>query len=230
MLTRIWQTYKKPCIIIGIVLAVILIPLYLYFMCQTGIWYQDAFLAQQKDGSFKGSGYALYVNPTSDGADITFTANGETRNYSVVNIANAGVEFYQDGTLKRTAQVEQMGPYFILRDENGQVDVAVRISYSNKNANVDDLFPTDYELYGWSREIETTMRGEPMYLLIVVPFGVFLFVDIRYPDLFFDLRYRRYIDGDCEPNESYRFWQMIGRLFCVGVIVVCLVLSLGYAP
>lgn len=219
MLTRIWQTYKKPCIIISIVLAVILIPLYLYFMCQTGIWYQDAFLAQQKDGSFKGSGYALYVNPTSAGGDITFTANGETRNYSVVNTANAGVEFYQDGTLKRTAQVEQMGPYFILRDENGQVDVAVRISYSNKNANVDDLFPTDYELYGWSREIETTMRGEPMCLLFVVVFGVWLFVDIRYPNLFFAMRYARYVDGDCQPNEAYRFWQMIGRVFAVILII-----------
>lgn len=219
MLTRIWQTYKKPCIIIGILLAVILIPLYLYFMCQTGIWYQDAFLAQQKDGSFKGSGYALYVNPTSDGGDITFTANGETRNYSVVNTANAGVEFYQDGTLKRTAQVEQMGPYFILRDENGEADLAFRISYSYQNADVDDLFPTDYELYGWSREIETTMRGEPMCLLFVVVFGVWLFVDIRYPNLFFAMRYARYVDGDCQPNEAYRFWQMIGRVFAVILII-----------
>lgn len=219
MLTRIWQTYKKPCIIIGILLAVILIPLYLYFMCQTGIWYQDAFLAQQKDGSFKGAGYALYVNPTSAGADITFTANGETRNYSVVNIANAGVEFYQDGTLKRTAQVEQIGPYFILCDENGQADLAFRISYSYQNADVDDLFPTDYELYGWSREIETTMRGEPMCLLFVVVFGVWLFVDIRYPNLFFAMRYARYVDGDCQPNEAYRFWQMIGRVFAVILII-----------
>lgn len=219
MLTHIWQTYKKQCIIACIVLAVILIPLYLYFMYQTGIRYQDAFLAQQKDGSFKGSGYALHVTPTSTGADITFTANGETRTYSVVNTANAGVEFYQDGTLKRTAQVELMGPYFTLLDENGEADLPFRISYSHQNADVDDLFPTDYELYGWSREIETTMRGQPMCLLFVVVFGAWLIVDLRYPNLFFDLRYARYVDGDCQPNEAYRFWQMIGRVLAAILII-----------
>lgn len=226
MLTRIWQTYKKQCIVLGIVLAVILIPLYLYFMYQTGIRYQDAFLVQQKDGSFKGSGYALNVTPTADGADITFTVNDQTRTYSVVNTQNAGVEFYQNGTLMRTAQVEQMGDFFILIDENGETELPFRISYSYQNADVDDLFPTDYELYGWTREIQTTMRGEPMYLLFVVLCGAFLFVDIRYPDLFFALRYARYVDGDCQPNEAYRFWQVIGRIVMAVVMVVCLWLGL----
>lgn len=217
MLTRIWQTYKKPCTIACIVLAVIFIPLYLYFMYQTGIRYNDAFLVQQKDGSFQGAGYALNVTPTSDGADIIFTANGETRTYAVVNTANAGVEFYQDGTLMRTAQVEEIGSNFTLIDENGEAELPFRLSYSYQNA--DDLFPTDYELYGWTRKIQTSMRGDPMYLLFVVVFGVWLFVDIRYPDLFFALRYARYVDGDCQPNEAYRFWQMIGRVFAVILII-----------
>ena len=61
MLTRIWKTYKKQCIIAGVALAAVLIPLYLYFMFQTGIWYQDAFLAEQRDGSFqKRTAYTMY--------------------------------------------------------------------------------------------------------------------------------------------------------------------------
>ena len=225
MLTHIWQTYKKQCIIACIVLAVILIPLYLCVMLQTGIRYQDAFLARQKDGSFAGAGYALHVTPTSTGTDITFTAKGETRTYSVVNTPHAGVEFYQDGTLMRTAQVKRLGPYFTLLDETGEADLPFRISYSSQNA--DDLFPTDYELYGWTRGIETTMRGEPQYLLFALLCGIPLVVDIRYPDLFFELRYRRYVDGDCTPNEYYRFWQMIGRVLAAAAVLVCLWLGSG---
>ena len=128
MLTRIWQTYKRQCVIGGIALAVILILVYFYFLFQTGIWYNDVFLVRQTDGSFKGAGYALSVTPTPDGTDIVFTANDETRTYSVVNIQNSGVEFYQNGTLTHTMQVEQMGDFFILIDENGEAELPFRIS------------------------------------------------------------------------------------------------------
>lgn len=224
MLTRIWKTYKKQCIIAIVALAAVLIPLYLYFMFQTGIRYNDAFLVQQKDGSFKGEGYALSVTPTPNGADITFTANDETRTYSVVNTQNAGVEFYQNGTLTHTMQVEQMGDFFTLIDENGEAELPFRILYSNQDE--DDLFPTNYELYGWTREIQTGIRGEPMFLFFAALFGIPLFLDIRYPDLFFELRYRRYVDGDCEPSEYYRFWQVIGRVISAIAIVIFLWMGL----
>ena len=198
MLTRIWKTYKKQCIIAIVALAAVLIPLYLYFMFQTGIRYNDAFLVQQKDGSFKGEGYALSVTPTPNGADITFTANDETR----------------------TLQVEQMGDFFTLIDENGEAELPFRILYSNQDE--DDLFPTNYELYGWTREIQTGIRGEPMFLFFAALFGIPLFLDIRYPDLFFELRYRRYVDGNCEPSEYYRFWQVIGRVISAIAIVIFL--------
>ena len=224
MLTRIWKTYKKQCIIAIVALAAVLIPLYLYFMFQTGIRYNDAFLVQQKDGSFKGEGYALSVTPTPNGADITFTANDETRTYSVVNTQNAGVEFYQNGTLTHTMQVEQMGDFFILIDENGEAELPFRISYSNQNE--DDLFPTNHELYGWTREIQIGIRGQLMFLFFAALFGVPLFLDIHHPDLFFELRYRRYVDGDCEPNAYYRFWQKIGRVILAILIAACLVMGL----
>lgn len=224
MLTRIWQTYKRQCVIGGIALAVILILVYFYFLFQTGIWYNDVFLVRQTDGSFKGAGYALSVTPTPEGTDIVFTANDETRTYSVVNIQNSGVEFYQNGTLTHTMQVEQMGDFFILIDENGEAELPFRISYSNQNE--DDLFPTNHELYGWTREIQTGIRGEPMFLFFAALFGVPLFLDIHYPDLFFELRYRRYVDGDCEPNAYYRFWQKIGRVILAILIAACLVMGL----
>ena len=88
MLTRIWKTYKKQCIIAGVALAAVLIPLYLYFMFQTGIWYQDAFLVEQRDGSFQGKKdgihYVLHITPTQNGAQIDFSVNGQSRQYEVV--------------------------------------------------------------------------------------------------------------------------------------------------
>lgn len=84
MLTRIWKTYKKQCIIAIVALAAVLIPLYLYFMFQTGIWYQDAFLVEQRDGSFQGKKdgmhYVLHITPTQNGAQIDFSGTGKTDN------------------------------------------------------------------------------------------------------------------------------------------------------
>lgn len=69
-------------------------------------------------------------------------------------------------------------------------------------------------------------RGEPLMLLPALIVAFFLWVDILYPDLFFALRYRRYVDGDCGPSEYYRFWQVIGRVVLAIAIVVFLWMGL----
>ena len=58
---NIFTRYKKQCIILGIVLAVVIFAIYLRAMFLPGLWHIDAFLYRQDDGSFVGAdSYAKY--------------------------------------------------------------------------------------------------------------------------------------------------------------------------
>lgn len=65
-----------------------------------------------------------------------------------------------------------------------------------------------------------------MFLFFAALFGIPLFLDILYPDLFFTLRHGRYVDGDCGPSEYYRFWQVIGRVVLAIAIIIFLWMGL----
>lgn len=52
-----------------------------------------------------------------------------------------------------------------------------------------------------------------------------LFLDIKFPNLFFVINYRLMVDGR-EPSELYRMGQKIGRIILGITIFVCIVLSL----
>lgn len=238
MLTRIWKTYKKQCIIAIVALAAVLIPLYLYFMFQTGIWYQDAFLAEQRDGSFQGKKdgihYVLHITPTQNGAQIDFLVNGQNRKYEVVKTELDGIpaaEFYENG--EQVIEGKVMNPesnyYLVINNEEDIIDgMDLHIS-TGEERDPEEYFPKYGTQYGWTvmcLEDSYDRRGEPMFLFFAALFGIPLFLDIRYPDLFFELRYRRYVDGDCEPSEYYRFWQVIGRVVLAIAIIIFLWMGL----
>lgn len=238
MLTRIWKTYKKQCIIVIVALAAVLIPLYLYFMFQTGIWYQDAFLVEQRDGSFQGKKdgihYVLHITPTQNGAQIDFSVNGQSRQYEVVKTELDGIpaaEFYENG--EQVIEGKVMNPesnyYLVINNEEDIIDgMDLHIS-TGEERDPEEYFPKYGTQYSWTvmcLEDSYDRRGEPMFLFFAALFGIPLFLDIRYPDLFFELRYRRYVDGDCEPSEYYRFWQVIGRVVLAIVVILCLWMGL----
>ncbi|WP_370813969.1 hypothetical protein [Butyricicoccus pullicaecorum] len=240
MLTRIWKTYKKQCIIAGVALAAVLIPLYLYFMFQTGIWYQDAFLAEQRDGSFQGKKdgihYVLHITPTQNGAQIDFSVNGQSRQYEVVKTeldGTHGAQFYENGTPVFEGRVltsnARTHDYMIATEDFDIVDgLDFRIRGDTEPEPV-EYFPGYGTQYGWTvmrLEESYDTRGEPLMLLPALIVAFFLWVDILYPDLFFTLRHGRYVDGDCEPSEYYRFWQVIGRVISAIVIVIFLWMGL----
>lgn len=238
MLTRIWKTYKKHCIIAIVALAAVLIPLYLYFMFQTGIWYQDAFLAEQRDGSFQGKKdgihYVLDITPTQNGAQIDFSVNGQNRQYEVVKTELDGIpaaEFYENGeqVLEGTVMNPESNYYLVINNEEDIIDgMDLHIS-TGEERDPEEYFPKYGTQYGWTvmcLEDSYDRRGEPMFLFFAALFGIPLFLDIRYPDLFFELRYRRYVDGDCEPSEYYRFWQVIGRVVLAIAIIIFLWMGL----
>lgn len=238
MLTHIWKTYKKQCIIVIVALAAVLIPLYLYFMFQTGIWYQDAFLVKQRDGSFQGKKdgihYVLHVTPTQNGAQIDFSVNGQSRQYEVVKTELDGIpaaEFYENG--EQVIEGKVMNPesnyYLVINNEEDIIDgMDLHIS-TGEERDPEEYFPKYGTQYGWTvmcLEDSYDRRGEPMFLFFAALFGIPLFLDIRYPDLFFELRYRRYVDGDCEPSEYYRFWQVIGRVILAIATIIFLWMGL----
>lgn len=238
MLTRIWKTYKKQCIIAIVALAAVLIPLYLYFMFQTGIWYQDAFLVEQRDGSFQGKKdgihYVLHITPTQNGAQIDFSVNGQSRQYEVVKTELDGIpaaEFYENG--EQVIEGKVMNPesnyYLVINNEEDIIDgMDLHIS-TGEERDPEEYFPKYGTQYGWTvmcLEDSYDRRGEPMFLFFAALFGIPLFLDIRYPDLFFELRYRRYVEGDCEPSEYYRFWQVIGRVILAIATIIFLWMGL----
>ena len=238
MLTRIWKTYKKQCIIAIVALAAVLIPLYLYFMFQTGIWYQDAFLVEQRDGSFQGKKdgihYVLHITPTQNGAQIDFSVNGQSRQYEVVKTELDGIpaaEFYENGeqVLEGTVMNLESNYYLVINNEENVIDgMDIHIS-TGEEPDPEEYFPKYGTQYGWTvmcLEDSYDRRGEPMFLFFAALFGIPLFLDIRYPDLFFTLRHGRYVDGDCEPSEYYRFWQVIGRVVLAIAIIIFLWMGL----
>lgn len=240
MLTRIWKTYKKQCIIAIVALAAVLIPLYLYFMFQTGIWYQDAFLAEQRDGSFQGKKdgihYVLHITPTQNGAQIDFSVNGQNRQYEVVKTeldGTPGAQFYENGTPVFEGRVltsnARTHDYMIATEDFDIVDgLDFRIRGDTEPEPV-EYFPGYGTQYGWTvmrLEESYDTRGEPLMLLPALIVAFFLWVDIRYPDLFFTLRHGRYVDGDCKPSEYYRFWQVIGRVVLAIAIIIFLWMGL----
>lgn len=240
MLTRIWKTYKKQCIIAIVALAAVLIPLYLYFMFQTGIWYQDAFLAEQRDGSFQGKKdgihYVLHITPTQNGAQIDFSVNGQNRQYEVVKTeldGTPGAQFYENGTPVFEGRVltsnARTHDYMIATEDFDIVDgLDFRIRGDAEPETV-EYFPGYGTQYGWTvmrLEESYDTRGEPLMLLPALIVAFFLWVDILYPDLFFTLRHGRYVDGDCEPSEYYRFWQVIGRVILAIATIIFLWMGL----
>lgn len=240
MLTRIWKTYKKQCIIAIVALAAVLIPLYLYFMFQTGIWYQDAFLAEQRDGSFQGKKdgihYVLHITPTQNGAQIDFSVNGQNRQYEVVKTeldGTPGAQFYENGTPVFEGRVLTSNAgthdYMIATEDFDIVDgLDFRIRGDTEPEPV-EYFPGYGTQYGWTvmrLEESYDTRGEPLMLLPALIVAFFLWVDILYPDLFFTLRHGRYVDGDCEPSEYYRSWQVIGRVVLAIAIIIFLWMGL----
>lgn len=240
MLTRIWKTYKKQCIIAIVALAAVLIPLYLYFMFQTGIWYQDAFLAEQRDGSFQGKEdgihYVLHITPTQNGAQIDFSVNGQNRQYEVVKTeldGTPGAQFYENGTPVFEGRVltsnARTHDYMIATEDFDIVDgLDFRIRGDAEPEPV-EYFPGYGTQYGWTvmrLEESYDTRGEPLMLLPALIVAFFLWVDIRYPDLYFDLCYRLDVEGDYGPSEYYRSWQVIGRVILAIATIIFLWMGL----
>lgn len=229
MIKRIFQEHKKPCIISGAILVLLLLAVYLYALLLPGFWLGETFLYKQDDGCFTGSDlyadYQMCITPTENGADISFSANETEKHYQIINdSSDSTVQIFENDKLVFQGNVLPMGDdYYVLRDENNNLEIDIQINTSGV-PTIEELFPNYNWLYSCAAAEKYDTRGTPAMLFLIFFVAAILTLDIVFPDLFFTLNYRLAVDGG-EPSDLYRFGQKIGRVLLAAAIVVCVVLS-----
>lgn len=230
-MTRIFEKYKKQCLITAILLTVILFTIYLWALFLPGLWHGDAFLYKQKDGTFAGSDfyaeYKMAVNPAVYGKNIDFSVNGKVKHYQIKyneNDLNRKVEISENGNvICRGKAIENDNGFFVIDDEKGlSNEISVRVG--NESPSDEELYPNNSRLYEWAVSKKGDTRGEPYMLLFIFIIGVVMFLDIKFPNLFWLLEHRLEVDGG-EPSDWYRFGQKVGYILLPIGIVVCMIIT-----
>ena len=223
--------HKKPCVIAGIVLAVVLLAIYLRAMFLPGLWHGDAFLYKQDDGSFAGSDiyaeYKMNIRPADYGTDIDFSVNDKTNHYQVKcdkDDPNRNVEVLENGiVICKGKALGAENDWYVLDDDSGFTDeIIVRVG--NEVPTEQELFPGYTRLYNWSANEDYDTRGNPGMLFLIALFSIILFLDIKFPMLFWILEHRLEVDGG-EPSDWYLFGQKVGRVVLSIGIFVCVILT-----
>ncbi len=230
-MTNILQKYKKQCIIVGIIITVILFIVYLWAMFIPGLWHGDAFLYKQDDGTFSGSDiyaeYNMTVKPADYGTDIEFSVNSNTKHYQVKYDKNdlyRNVEISENGNIICKGHALGIdGDYIVIDDEPGSSDM-INVRVGNEKPTEEELFPGYTKLYNWAVADKHDTRGQPYMLWLILLLGVILFLDIRFPNLFWILEHRLDVDGG-EPSDWYLFGQKVGRVVLAIGILVCMVVT-----
>ena len=227
----IFIKYKKQSIITAIVLIAVLLAVYMRAIFLSGFWHGDTFLYRQEDDSFKGSDYYaeynMTIEPTGYGTDIVFSVNDKVKNYQIKydrNDLNNHVEILENGTVICKGRALDFGnSYMVIDDETGSSDtISVRVG--NEIPDEEELFPNYTRLYNWSVSEKGDTRGNPYMLIIILILGIILFMDIKFPMLFWILEHRLDVDGG-DPSDWYLFGQKVGRVIMVIGIFACMIMT-----
>lgn len=223
--------HKKPCIIAGIVIVAVLLIVYLRAIFIPGLWHGDTFLYKQDDGSFAGSDiyaeYMLKIKPAEYGTDIEFSVNDKTNHYQVKydnNDLNRNVEVFENGTVICKGQaIGDENNWFVINNETGSSDL-ISVRVGNETPTEEEIFPNYSRLYNWSVSEKYDTRGNPLMLFLIAILAIILFLDIKFPNLFWILEHRLEVDGG-EPSDWYLFGQKVGRILMPIGILVCVILT-----
>lgn len=210
MFARLWEEHRKGCKI-AIAIAVILIFTgYFYAMLQRGVWHGDAFLYRQKDGSFQGmdqyAEYVLEVIPKEEETQIVFQINGGTYQYRILEDQKGKIQIYDEDRLVFQGTSTRMGDTIMLvSDDEGLVDVLdVAVHIQGQLPAIDDLLPTNSQLYRWAVMHRPETRGNFGFVLVIAICCGVLALDLAFPNLFWYTHHGIHVDGG-EPSEWYRF-------------------------
>lgn len=223
--------YKKVCIIAGAVLAVAFLAVYLRAIFLPGLWHGDTFLYVKNDKTFAGADiyadYTMSIKSADYGAEIDFSVNNKTNHYQVKydkNDLNRKVEVLENGTvICKGRAVGKENNWHVIDDNTGSSDM-ISIRVGNEVPTEEELFPNYTNLYNWSVNEQYDTRGEPWLLFVIALLAIILFLDIKFPNLFWVLEHRLEVDGG-EPSDWYRFGQRIGHVLMSIGIVICIILT-----
>ena len=231
MSKTIYEKHKKLCLTGICIFTFLFFGIYLSMLFQPGYRHFDAFMKKQDNGIFTGSdfygSYQMQIERTDHGGTITFSVDDISKEYRITETdAGKNVYIYENDTLVFHGYYIDAGNqegWLISYDNYDTFDV--RIFASNVKPSPEELFPSYSWLYNCTMSDKTETRGEPAALIPIVFLAVFLFLDIKFPDLFFNLKYRLSVDGG-EPSDFYRSGQIIGRIIMIGSIFFFIFLSL----
>lgn len=214
-----------------IIFAIVLLFIYLRAIFLPGLWHGDAFLYKQDDGSFVGSDiyadYKMTIKPTDYGTDIEFSVNDKTNHYQVKydkDDFNRNVEVLENGTVICKGQAKgNENNWFVIDIETGSSDM-ISVRVGNEAPTEEELFPNYSRLYNWAVSDKADTRGNPWMLFFIAVLAIILFLDIKFPNLFWILEHRLEVDGG-EPSDWYRFGQKVGYVLMPIGMLVCVVLT-----
>ena len=217
----------KNLFIAAAVFALAAVYIYAFFL--SGVWKGDAFL-YKKDGKFRGSDkyaeYIMSVDKTSDGAKIEFSLDGEKHSYEVIAAEKPNekshAEIYENGKNIFSGDVLEIDGTYILTNADGTMD-GFGVKVGSEAPAKEDLLPSLTELYRWSQS-KTDFRGNPFPAIVLLFAGLILFLDIKFPRLFFFLRHGLEVDGG-EPSDWYLFGQQAGRILLGITVITCVILT-----
>ena len=227
MISRIFQSNKKLCIILSTILSFCLISLYLYAACLPGIWHRDTFLYRQNDGSFLGknihSEYEMHITKDTSDTIISFRVNNTVRSYRISrNDEDGFVEVFENDVSVFVGRAVTSGDLWLLLDEDeGLSDFVITTTSIDDYFSVpddNDQFPSYTSVYNYAFRADTDTRGNFPMMFYALLIAIFLAIDIKYPDLFFLLKHRLHVDGG-SPSDFYRFGQKAGRVISVIAII-----------
>ncbi len=213
---------------LGICAFAVLLVFYIYALTRPGVWHGKTFLYLQDNASYVGNGayfdYNMTIDEQPDGTDISFSVDDLTRKYFIQS-ENDGrsVTIYEDDELV----FEGFYQSGFLMNEN---DIDIQIHATTSNIIImpkkEDYFPTRTHLYEWAVMDKPEMRGNFVYVFCIVFIALFLAIDFRFPDFFFQLKHFLTVEGG-SPTDFYRTTQWIGRIVLVILATVCVFLSLS---
>jgi hypothetical protein len=229
MISRIIKDKRKFTYILIFISALILFSIYLYALTRPGVRYKDAFLYQQADGSFVGKDnyfdYRMQLQDTENGTAISLSIEDETRNYLVVlGKTDDSVVVYENDTL--LFEGTEWGNSGMLLDQNGELVFGVTVSANSHRPVAEEQFPNFIQLYRIATMDELDLRGSVECVFLILFFGLYIIIDVCFPEFFFRARYFLAFDlKNAEPSDGYYVGQLIGRIVCGVAIVVCAIIS-----
>ena len=210
------------------IVCLVLLGVYLFAALRPGVWLRDAFLYRQADGSFSGkdayAAYTLQLSGTESEAEAVFTLDGETRHYRIEAKDSAEVKLYQDGALIFAGSaLGDPGDAILWREDDGGLADEVKVIV-NGEYQKDDLWPSCGWLYNVAVGGRRETRGSVALLLPMGALALLLFLDLRFPLLFWNLRHGLEVSGG-EPTDWYYSMQRMGRITDIVSIFVLAALS-----